>query len=57
MPGMPGGMSLEEEAKHTGNGEYEALAQIAMAGPWKVVVTVSRPGQPPTSATFSLTVR
>ncbi len=57
MPGMPGGMSLEEEAKHTGNGEYEALAQIAMAGPWKAVVTVSRPGQPPTSATFSLTVR
>jgi len=57
MPGMPGGMRLEEEAKHTGNGEYEALAQIAMAGPWKAVVTVSRPGQPPTSATFSLTVR
>lgn len=57
MPGMPGGMSLEEEGKHTGNGEYEALAQIVMAGPWKAVVTVSRPGQPPTSATFSLTVR
>jgi len=57
MPGMPGGMSLEEEAKHTGNGEYEALAQLVMAGPWKVVVTVSRPGQPPTSATFNLNVR
>lgn len=57
MPGMPGGMSLEEEAKHTGNGEYEALVQIVMAGPWKAVVTVSRPGEPPTSATFSLTVR
>jgi len=57
MPGMPGGMSLDEEAKHTGNGEYEALAQIVMAGPWKAVVTVSRPGQPPTSATFNLNVR
>lgn len=57
MPGMPGGMSLEAEGKQTRDGQYEAEAQLAMAGPWKVVVTVSRPGQPPTSATFSLTVR
>ncbi|MGH7351877.1 MAG: FixH family protein, partial [Candidatus Methylomirabilales bacterium] len=57
MPGMPGGMSLEEEGKHTGNGEYEATGQLVMAGPWKVVVTASRPGQPPTSATFNLNVR
>jgi Cu(I)/Ag(I) efflux system membrane fusion protein len=57
MPGMPGGMSLEAEGKHIRDGQYEAEAQLAMAGPWKVVVTVSRSGQPPTSANFSLTVR
>ncbi|MFN3477369.1 MAG: efflux RND transporter periplasmic adaptor subunit, partial [Candidatus Methylomirabilales bacterium] len=57
MPGM-GEMRLPEgEGRHTGDGEYEAQAEIPMAGSWKVVVRVLRPGQSPTSATFSLTVR
>ena len=57
MPGMPGGMSLEEEAKHTQGGEYTAQVQLAMPGAWKVVVKATRPGQPPTSRTFNLTVQ
>jgi RND family efflux transporter MFP subunit len=57
MPGMPGGMSLEEEAKQTRDGEYSAAVQLVMQGAWKVVVTVERPGQPPASKTVNLTVK
>ena len=57
MPGMPGGMSLEEQGTHTKDSEYTAQVQLAMQGAWKVVVKVTRPGQPPTSSTFNLTVK
>jgi len=57
MPGMPGGMSLEEKAKHSQGGEYSAPMQLAMQGAWRVAVKATRPGQPPTSRTFNLTVK
>ncbi len=57
MPGMPGGMSLEEQGTHTQDGEYTAQVQLAMQGAWKVVVKATRPGQPPTTGTFNLTVK
>ncbi|MBI3779448.1 MAG: efflux RND transporter periplasmic adaptor subunit [candidate division NC10 bacterium] len=57
MPGMPGGMSLEAEATRVGEGEYEALVQLVMAGPWKIVVVATRPGQPSTSATINLNAK
>ncbi len=57
MPGMPGGMSLEAEATRVGDGAYEALVQLVMAGPWKIVVVATRPGQPSTSATFNLNAK
>ncbi len=57
MPGMPGGMTMEAEATRVGDGEYEALVQLVMGGPWKIVVVATRPGQPSTSATFNLNAK
>lgn len=35
-------------------GSYRAVAQLGMAGPWQVLVTVRRPGRPDAIARFRL---
>lgn len=57
MRGMAAGMKLEAEAKHRANGEYEAEAQLAMAGSWNVTIVVTRGGENLGTATFSLAAK
>jgi len=54
---MPAGMKLEAEAKHRANGEYDAEAQLAMAGSWNVTIVVTRGGEKLGTATFSLAAK
>ena len=53
---MPGMMIDKAEAKHTGNGVYEAPVRFAMAGPWAVTVSVRRPGQAEARERFTVGV-
>lgn len=39
------------------SGHYIARPKFAMAGAWRVVVTITRPGQAPQTASFNVTVR
>jgi hypothetical protein len=57
MRGMAAGMKLEAEAKHRANGEYEAEAQLPMAGSWNVTIVVTRGGENLGTATFSLAAK
>src|SRR5439155_11496939 len=53
---MPG-MAIEQtHARELGDGVYEAPAQFSMAGPWGLVVEVTRPGKPPVREKFTLRV-
>jgi membrane fusion protein, copper/silver efflux system len=53
---MPG-MAIEETKAHeVGDGVYEAPARFTMAGPWGLVVEVTRPGKPPAREKFTLRV-
>jgi hypothetical protein len=53
---MPG-MGIEQAAaRELGDGVYEAPARFAMAGPWGLVVEVSRPGKPTVREKFTLRV-
>lgn len=38
-------------------GSYVAHPRFAMAGDWRLIVMVTRPGQPPQPVTFNVTVR
>lgn len=38
-------------------GQYSAQPRFAMAGDWRLVVTITRPGYAPQAATFPVTVR
>lgn len=40
-----------------GSGHAIARPKFAMAGDWRLVVTIRRPEQPPQTATFNVTVR
>jgi RND family efflux transporter MFP subunit len=57
MRGMPAGMKLDAEAKHRANGEYDAEAQLAMAGSWNVTIVVTRGGETLGTATFNLAAK
>jgi len=39
------------------NGKYTAHPIFSMAGPWRLTVTITTPGQPPVHATFRVGVR
>ncbi len=39
------------------SGHYIARPKFAMAGDWRIDVTITRPGQPPQAASFNVTVR
>ena len=53
---MPGMMIDKAEAKHAGEGVYEAPVRFAMVGPWGVTVSVRRPGQAEARERFTLQV-
>ena len=38
-------------------GRYLAHPKFAMAGPWRLTLTITQPGQPPRTATFDVTAR
>ena len=42
---MPGMGSSEAPGQLTGDGFYEAKANLAMAGEWEIAAVVRRPGQ------------
>lgn len=54
------GMAMDAPAvvaAPVGNGHYIAHPRFAMAGDWQLVVTITRPGQPPQTASFEVTAR
>jgi hypothetical protein len=53
---MPGMMIDKAEAKHVGNGVYEAPVRFTMAGPWGVTVSIRRAGQPEVRERFTVGV-
>jgi hypothetical protein len=53
---MPGMMIDKAEAKHTGDGVYEAPVRFTMAGPWGVTVSIQRPGQAEARERFTVSV-
>ncbi|MBI3301145.1 MAG: efflux RND transporter periplasmic adaptor subunit [Deltaproteobacteria bacterium] len=53
---MPGMMIDKAEAKHAGEGIYEAQVRFAMAGPWGVTVSIRRPGQTEVRERFTVQV-
>jgi Cu(I)/Ag(I) efflux system membrane fusion protein len=53
---MPGTMIDKAEAKHTGDGVYEAPVRFTMAGPWGVTVSIQRPGQAEARERFTVSV-
>ncbi len=53
---MPGMLIDKAEAKHTGEGVYEAPVRFAMAGPWGVTVSIRRPGQAEARERFTVSV-
>ncbi len=57
MQGMPAGMTMDDEAKPKGNGEYELPVQLGMASSWNVTVVVAKSGQNLGTATFNLQVK
>lgn len=44
-------------ATPTSAGRYLAHPKFAMAGPWRLTVTTTQPGQPPHTATFDVNAR
>jgi Cu(I)/Ag(I) efflux system membrane fusion protein len=54
--GMPA-MSVTAKGKHSGDGQYSAVAEIPMSGSWDVKVTASMPGKPPVSSFAEINVR
>jgi membrane fusion protein, copper/silver efflux system len=53
---MPGMLIDKTEAKHAGEGVYEAPVRFTMAGPWGVTVSISRPGQVEARERFTISV-
>lgn len=53
---MPGMMIDKAEAKHAGEGVYEAPVRFSMAGPWGVTVSMRRPGQAEVRERFTVQV-
>jgi len=53
---MPGMMIDKAEAKHVGEGVYEAPVRFTMAGPWGVTVSIRRPGQVEVRERFTVSV-
>jgi len=53
---MPGMMIDKAEAKHAGEGVYEAPVRFAMAGPWGVTISIQRPGQSEARERFTVSV-
>ena len=53
---MPGMLIDKAEAKHAGDGVYEAPVRFTMAGPWGVTVSIQRPGQAEARERFTVSV-
>jgi len=51
---MPGMAPSKADGKLSGDGFYEAKANLAMAGEWEVTVEIRRPGQKETQEKFKL---
>ncbi len=53
---MPGMLIDKADAKHTGEGVYEAPVRFTMAGPWGVTVSIQRAGQAEVRERFTVSV-
>jgi Cu(I)/Ag(I) efflux system membrane fusion protein len=53
---MSGMLVDKADAKHVGDGVYEAPVRFTMAGPWGVTVSIQRPGQAEARERFTVSV-
>jgi hypothetical protein len=61
MPAMPSmgmpAMSITAKGKSSGDGQYNAVAEIPMSGSWDVKITANMPGKAPVSSISEINVR